>query len=197
MNNLFAPQLTRQVIIGTKSNSRRGLFNSLKLKFKYRSANIDERKVSNLKNDKYDALKIATAKARHLSSKYKNKIVVTFDTIIIFKKKTVYKCTCKECCKKLLKSFSNKQHILYTGMVFMVNNKIIQQKLTRTIIHFKNNNSRLTNNYVEKYFSQIKYAVGCYNIEGPGIDFFQNIDKSFFNVLGIDIINFLKLLRKI
>ena len=197
MNNLFTPQFTKQVIIGTKSKSRRDLFKKLKLNFNYRSANIDEKKVSNLKNNQNDALKIAIAKARHLSSKYKNKMIITFDTTILFKRKIIYKCTNPECCVRLLNSFSNKQHILYTGMVFMVNNKIIQKKLTKTRILFNNNDKKKISNYVKKNFKQIKSAVGCYNLEGMGIDLFYSIDKSYYNVLGIDIINFLKLLRKV
>ena len=72
-------------------------------------------------NLKYDALKIAEAKANHLSKKYKNKIIVAFDTTILFRKKTIYKCDSKKCCIQLLKDFSNKSHFLYTGMVFMIN----------------------------------------------------------------------------
>ena len=197
MNNLYNPQLTKRVIIGTKSKSRRNLFKSLGLGFKYKSPNINEKNVSNLNNDMFDAIKIATAKARSLSSINKDKIIVTFDTTILFQKKTVYKCENPECCIKLLNSFSNRKHLLYTGMVFMINNKIIQKKLTNTNIYFKKNDKKKISNYVIKNFNQIKSAVGCYNLEGVGIDLFDKISLNYFNVLGLDIINFLKLLRKI
>ena len=87
MNKSLNPQLTKQVIIGTKSQSRRKIFKLMNLKFQYRSPNINEKKVKDLNNDKYDALKIAKAKAEYLSKKYSNKIIVTFDTTILFKKK--------------------------------------------------------------------------------------------------------------
>ena len=197
MNNLYNPQLTKRVIIGTKSKSRRDLFKSLGLNFKYKSPNIDERSVANLNNDRFDAIKIATAKAQSLSSIHKNKIIVTFDTTILFQKKTVFKCDSTECCIKLLNSFSNRKHLLCTGMVFMINNKIVQKKLTNTNIYFKKNNKNKIKSYVLKNFNQIKSAVGCYNLEGVGIDLFDNISLSYFNVLGLDIINFLKFVRKI
>tara|TARA_B100000965_G_scaffold184884_1_gene154349 strand:+ start:757 stop:1350 length:594 start_codon:yes stop_codon:yes gene_type:complete len=197
MNNLISPQLTRKVIIGTKSKSRRSLFKGLNLKFSFRSANIQERKVSNLKNDKNDAVKIAIAKARHLSNKYKDKIIITFDTTILFKKKIVYKCKTPECCSELLYSLNNKNHFLYTGMIFMVNNKIIKKKLTKTKVSFGNNDKENIELYVKNNFSNIRNAVGCYNIEGSGINLFKNINKSYFNVLGLDIISFLKFMRKV
>ncbi len=197
MNNLFNPQLSKLLIIGTKSKSRKKLFKALNLNFNYKSANINEKNVPNLKNNKFDALKIATAKAMHLSSKYKNKVIITFDTTILFQKKTIYKCKDIKCCKNLLKSLTNKRHSLYTGMVFMINNKIIQKKITETKINFKKIHKSKINLYVNKNYNNIKSAVGCYNIEGSGKNLFEKIHQSYFNIIGVDIINFLKYLRKI
>ena len=197
MNNSFNTQLTKQVIIGTKSQSRRKVFKMMNIKFKYCSPNIDEKKVKNLKDDKYDALKIARSKAEYLSKKYKNKIIVTFDTTILHKRKTIYKCDTAECCKKTLKSFNNTSHYLYTGMVFMINNNLINSSLTKTKINFKRNKISDINNYVLDNFKLISSAVGCYNIEGKGKYLFKNIKGSYFNVVGINIINFLKILKNI
>ncbi len=153
--------------------------------------------VKNINNNKYDALKIAEAKASHLSKKYKNKIIVSFDTTILVRKKTIYKCDSKKCCIQLLKDFSNKSHFLYTGMVFMINNKIIKKDLSETKINFNENSHQLIQSYVNKNFSIIKSAVGCYNIEGPGKKFFGNIDGSFYNIIGLDIIKLLRSLKSI
>ena len=197
MNNFINPHIAKLIIIGTKSASRRKLFHSLNLSFKFRTANINERKVRKLNNNKYDALKIAEAKASHLSKKYKNKIIVTFDTTILFRKRTIYKCDSQKCCIKLLKDFGNKSHFLYTGMVFMINNKIIKKDLSETKINFNQNSHKSIQSYVNKNFSIIKSAVGCYNIEGPGKKFFENIDGSFYNIIGLDIIKLLRSLKSI
>ncbi len=197
MNNFINPQITKQIIIGTKSQSRRKLIHDLNLSFKFLSANIDERKVKNINNKKYDALKIAEAKANHLSSRYKNKIIITFDTTILFRNKTVYKCDNEKGCAQLLKNFNNRTHVLYTGMVFMINNKIIKKSLSQTKINFKRNSNQSIQSYVNKNFPKIKSAVGCYNIEGPAKKFFENIEGSFYNIIGLDIIKFLKSLKSI
>ena len=197
MNNFINPHITKQVIIGTKSPSRRKLFLDLGLSLKFRSANIDEKKVKNINNNKYDALKIAVAKAHHLSTKHKNKIIITFDTTILFRNKTIYKCDCEECCLQLLKDFGNKSHHLYTGMVFMINNKIIEKTLSHTKIKFNQNPQGLIKSYVNKNFFKIKAAVGCYNIEGPAKIFFHNIEGSFYNIIGLDILKFLRNLRSL
>ena len=197
MNKSFNPQLTKQIIIGTKSQSRKKIFKLMNIRFQYRSPDIDEKKVKDLNNDKYDALKIAKAKAEILSKKYSNKIIVTFDTTILFKKKTIYKCGNPECCIRTLKRFNDKSHDLYTAMIFMINNNLIKSTLTRTKIIFKNTKVREIDNYVKKNFKQVSKAVGCYNIEGKGKIFFKDIYGSYFNIIGIDVINFLKTLKSI
>ena len=197
MNNFINPHITKQIIIGTKSQSRRNLFHSLNLSFKFRSANINERKVRNINNNKYDALKIAEAKASHLSKKYKDKIIVAFDTTILFRRRTIFKCDSEKCCIELLKDFSHKSHFLYTGMVFMINNKIIKKNLSETKISFNKNSDQLIQSYVNRNFSKIKSAVGCYNIEGQAKKFFEDIEGSFYNIIGLDIIKFLRSLKSI
>ena len=82
-------------------------------------------------------------------------------------------------------------------MVFMINNSLIRSSLTKTKIVFKKNKIKDINDYVEKNFKKITSAVCCYNIEGKGKSFFRNIEKSYFNVIGMDIINFLKILKSI
>ncbi len=197
MDNFINPQLNKQVIIGTKSKSRKEVLKNLNMKFQYRSPNIDEKAVKNLKNDKYDALKIAKAKATHLSKKYKDNIIVTFDTTILHKGKIIYKCETANCCKETLISFRNTSHDLYTGMVFMINNKLIKTSLSKTKIIFKNIVTKEINYYVDRNFKQISSAVGCYNIENEENLFFKNINGSYYNVIGIDIIRFLKVLKNI
>ena len=140
---------------------------------------------------------VLMAKGGYINKKYSNKIIVTFDTTILFKKKTIYKCASPECCKRTLKAFNDKSHDLYTAMIFMVNNNLIKSTLTKTKITFKNTRVKDINKYVDKNFKQISKAVGCYNIEGPAKKLFKNIEGSFYNIIGLDIIKFLRSLKSI
>jgi len=79
----------------------------------------------------------------------------------------------------------------------MINDKIIKKKLSETKINFNKNSHQLIQSYVNKNFSKIKSAVGCYNIEGTAKKFFKNVDGSFYNIIGLDIIKFLKNLKSI
>ena len=82
-------------------------------------------------------------------------------------------------------------------MIFMINNKIIKKSLSQTKINFNKNSHQSVQSYVNKNFSKIKSAVGCYNIEGPAKNFFDNIEGSFYNIIGLDIVKFLRSLKSI
>ena len=82
-------------------------------------------------------------------------------------------------------------------MVFMINNKIIKKNLSQTKINFNKSSQQLIQSYVNKNFYKIKSSVGCYNIEGPAKKFFENINGSFYNIVGLDIIKLLKGLKSI
>ena len=197
MNYYINPQAISRTIIGTKSTSRKKIFKDLNLNFKYKSANIDEKKVDGLNNNKSDALKIAKAKASYLSSKYKNKLIVTFDTAINFKKRTIYKCDNINSCLHLLNQFSGDVHYIYTGMVFMMNNKIISSQLKETKIMFNKVYTIDLKNYLKKNYKTVSKAVGCYNIEGEGKFLFNEIYDSYFNIIGVDIIKFLNTIKNL
>ena len=79
----------------------------------------------------------------------------------------------------------------------MINNKIIKKDLSETKLALIRTRIKLIQSYVNKNFSKIKSAVGCYNIEGPQRNFFKNIDGSFYNIIGIDITKFLRSLKSI
>ena len=82
-------------------------------------------------------------------------------------------------------------------MVFMINNKSIKKNFSHTKINFHQNSQGLIRSYVRKNFSKIKSAVGCYNIEGSAKTFFHSIEGSFYNIIGLDIIKFLRDLRSL
>ena len=130
-------------------------------------------------------------------SKYKNKLIVTFDTAINFKKRTIYKCDNINSCLHLLNQFSGDIHHIYTGMVFMINNKIISSQLKETKIIFNKINKTSLKNYLKKNYKTVSKAVGCYNIEGEGKFLFNEIYDSYFNIIGVDIIKFLTTIKNL
>jgi septum formation protein len=49
--------------------------------------------------------------------------------------------------------------------------------------------------YLEKLGDRVLQTVGCYEIEGPGAQLFEQIDGDYFTILGIPLIELLTRLR--
>lgn len=193
-------QVRRNLLIGTKSKSRKSLFSGLGLNFRYISANIDEEKI--LSDHKSLALEeqalfLAKAKACFLTSKYRNKYIICFDTTINLGKKTIFKSSSKKECLNILRLLNNRKHSLYSACVIMKDNKIITSNVDQAIITFKNNSEKKMKNYVNKYFNKIVHSVGCYNIESEGMDIIEKMEGSYFTVLGVPLFFLIEELSKL
>jgi septum formation protein len=51
------------------------------------------------------------------------------------------------------------------------------------------------NAYLDAEYEQIRWSVGCYRIEGPGVQLFERIDGSHFAILGMPLLPLLDYLR--
>jgi septum formation protein len=49
--------------------------------------------------------------------------------------------------------------------------------------------------YLEKIGNRALQSVGCYELEGPGVQLFEHIDGDYFTILGIPLIELLARLR--
>ncbi|VAW05092.1 hypothetical protein MNBD_ALPHA04-1814, partial [hydrothermal vent metagenome] len=50
-------------------------------------------------------------------------------------------------------------------------------------------------NYVEQEWDNIRYCVGCYEIEGSGVQLFTDIKGSQFTIMGLPLLHVLDYLR--
>ena len=183
----FNKQLISSLIVGTKSRTRRKVLEKNNIHLKYRTANIDEKKI--IKGESVSlnqqSLYIATAKAKYLSMVYPNNNILCFDTTIHFGNKTIFKCTSEKECLSLLKRLNNKTHILNTSGVIMKKGKLMWKDTEKCKITLKNNSDYDLKKYINVNFKEIVNSVGCYNIESTGMEIIDKMEGSFYGVLGI------------
>ena len=192
-------QFKNNLLIGTKSTTRRKLFKGAGLRFKYRSPEVEEEKALQGKNIPVEkqSLFIAKAKAKFLCKRHPGFYVVCFDTTIHVGRKTIFKSKNKKECLWVLNYLNNKKHYLYTSCVIMKDNKLILSNVDMAIIEFKNNSQSELKNYVKKHYNKIVNSVGCYNIEAEGMEVIKRMHGSYYSVLGAPLILMIDKLTKL
>ena len=170
-------------ILGSNSPRRKEILKEIGLDFSIHPSNIDEN--FNKEIDLEDIpVFLAEKKANALKNKLKeNDILITADTIVIYKNELLSKPVNSYQAKEMLEKLSGKSHKVITGVCLSnKNNKSIFS--CETIVTFNDINKFEIEFYVNKYKPFDK--AGSYGIqEWIGLIGVKKIEGSYTNVVGL------------
>ena len=170
-------------ILGSNSPRRKEILKEIGLDFSIYPSNIDEN--FNKEIDLEDIpVFLAEKKANALKNKLKeNDILITADTIVIYKNELLSKPENSYQAKEMLEKLSGKSHKVITGVCLLSkNNKSIFSN--KTIVTFNDIDKFEIEFYVNKYKPFDK--AGSYGIqEWVGLIGVKKIEGSYTNVVGL------------
>lgn len=170
-------------ILASKSPRRRHLLNLLGLKFQIFNPGIEE----NHRGEKplSYAKKLAEEKAEAANLKFKNKIIIAADTIVVIDNQILEKPKSKSDAKRMLSILSGKTHIVYTAICVI--NQLNGKKLIdyeKTYVTFRKLTPSEIKDYVEKGSCMDK--AGSYGIQDDlGAVFVSKVNGCYYNVVGL------------
>lgn len=172
------------IILASKSPRRKELLELLDIPFSIEVREIEEIFSKDLELEKV-AEYLAKLKASVYDSVQKNQVVITADTVVLYKGKILGKPKNLSEAKKMLYSLSNSSHQVITGVCIKSSEKIISFS-SSTTVHFKKLSEKEINYYVESYKPYDK--AGSYGIqEWIGAIGITKIEGSYFNVVGLPV----------
>jgi len=138
----------------------------------------------NKKSPQINALLNAQAKAKKVAAKYKTGFIIGADTIVLVGKRLLGKPKSKQEAKEFLKLYSGKTFFVYTGLcVIDAKRQIAVSGVEESKIKVRKLSEKEINRFVKLAVSDDK--AGGFSIEGPGTLIFDNIQGSFYNILGL------------
>jgi len=187
----------KNFILASSSKSRLHMLKSVGLKFMQTPPNCDEEKIKkklDKKNPKNFVKKLSFEKSKSIScqKKYRNKLVVGCDTVVVINNKIFDKAkNMKEAAEKI-RQMSGKEHKIISGISITKNGKLLWQDHETTKVIIRKLKEKQISNYLKKTGKQILNSVGCYQIEAAGPIIIENINGDFFNVMGLPVFKLLK-----
>lgn len=184
----------KQIILASSSPRRKKLLEQLGLTIKVVPSNIDEKLNPRLK-PKSQAETLSLEKAKAVSGKYKDAIVLAADTIVYIGEEILGKPANADDAKRMLRKLSGKQHSVITGFTIIstADRKIITDSVETKVTFRKLTESEIKN-YVKKENTLDK--AGAYGAQGFGSLIIEKIDGDFFNVVGLPVSKIIPLLKK-
>jgi|TARA_B110000914_G_scaffold63973_1_gene55805 septum formation protein len=171
------------IILGSNSSRRKEILEKMNIKVEVRASNIDESITSDINIIEIPVF-LAQKKSNSLSKDLKEKeILITADTVVIYKEKIITKPKNSLDAKKILEKLSNHTHQVITGVCIRSQNKEHTFSNTTEVTFNKLNDNDI--DYYIKQFNPYDKA-GSYGIqEWIGLIGVKKIKGSYTNVVGL------------
>ena len=102
----------------------------------------------------------------------------------------------KDDAKTHLRILSGRAHRLYSAAAIVEQGRPVWHHVDMATLTMRNLSEKFIEDYVEAEWDSIRYCVGCYEIEGSGIQLFSRIEGSQFTIMGLPLIGLLGYLRE-
>ncbi len=189
------------LILASGSASRAALLTGAGVAFEKIPADIDEDAV---KDDclarghspKSVAVRLAEAKALHVSRTHAG-LVLGGDQVLQLGKDLISKSHDLAEARDLLERMSGTSHYLHAGMALCENGQLLWSHVESAEMQVRRLSDHAIDAYLTAAGDKILTSVGCYQLEGLGVNLFEAIRGDYFTVLGLPLLPLLAKLRQL
>jgi septum formation protein len=188
------------LILASASPFRRMLLENAGIHFEAKAAEIDERAIESQverqgSSPEQVALVLAEAKARNVGEAFPDDIVIGSDQTMSLGPRVYHKPRDMIEAKEHLLSLSGQTHQLNSAVVLMQGADVLWRHVSSARLSVR----PLSKDFIECYLARVGEkalsSVGAYQLEGEGIQLFDNIDGDYFTILGLPMLPLLAKLR--
>jgi septum formation protein len=188
------------IVLASTSAIRMQLLRAANVPFETEAAGVDETTIKDSlvaegvgPRDIADAL--AEAKAVKVSRRRQG-LVIGADQTLDFEGRLFDKAETVDQARDRLKAMRGKTHKLHCGMVVARDGQPIWREVVTTTLRMR----PFSDDYLEAYLTRncpaILSSVGCYQLEGEGVQLFDRIEGDYFAILGLSLVPLLDFLRR-
>jgi nucleoside triphosphate pyrophosphatase len=192
--------LTR-LILASGSAVRARLLNAAGLAFDVVSPHVDEDTVKeSLLAEKAPPRDIADAlaalKASKVSTSHPDTFVIGADQVLVFEGELISKMPDLASARALLKRLAGRKHELVGAVVLAKEGAVVWRHVARAELTMRDFSDTFLDGYLARQGDAILSSVGCYFLEGEGVQLFSHIAGDYFTILGLSMIPLLSALRE-
>jgi len=187
------------IVLASTSASRRAMLTAAGVAHEALPAMVDEEAVKAslgevAPRDLADAL--AEMKALKVSQRVPGTLVLGGDSVVAIEDGTLLdKPVDRADAARHLKLLSGKRHDLYSAAVIAENGRAVWRHVDRARLWVRPLSDAFIAEYLDAEWPAISGCVGCYRVEGPGVQLFSRIEGSHYTILGMPLLNILDYLR--
>lgn len=187
------------IVLASQSESRRAMLDAAGVDHVAEPARIDEDGVKAAMagqppRDIADAL--AELKALKVSAAQPQAVVLGSDSIVALADGTLLdKPVSREDAAAHLRTMSGATHDLWSAVVIAEAGRPVWRHVERARLTVRVLSADFIDSYLDREWPAIAGCVGCFRIEGPGVQLFAGLEGSHFTILGMPLLPVLDYLR--
>ena len=188
-----------QLILASKSRHRAKLLSDAGLHFDACDAEVDERAVEEVLGSDVSpddqAQILAEIKATTASQRFPDALVLGCDQILALGDEILHKAIDFEAARANLLKLSGKTHTLYSAIALATRGEIVWSLTVPAYMTMR----KLDPGYIGRHLAfagdAVLGSVGCYQIEGPGLQLFEKIEGDYWTIIGLPLLPLMAELR--
>ena len=184
----------KSITLASGSQVRAALMRGAGLEFNVAVSGVDEDAIKADHRGTPDelALKLAETKARAVAC---DGLVVGADQILVCEGTLFDKPRDINEARENLKKFRGRTHALVSGTVLLDNGTPVWSLSEQVSLTMRAFSDEFLEAYLLEAGDDVLKSVGCYQLEGPGVQLFEAVDGDYFAILGLPLVPLLAALR--
>lgn len=190
------------LVLASGSAARRSMLTGAGLTFEVRPADVDEDAIKSavLAADPHAepgeiALRLASEKARTVSRLHPGALVVGADQIFVHEDTIYSKARSAIEARAVLKKLRGRTHALVSAAALARDGNMLWQDRDMARLTMREFSDVFLAQYLERAVPGVLACVGCYELEGLGIQLFEKIEGDYFTILGMPLLPLLGAIR--
>jgi septum formation protein len=187
------------LVLASRSVARRALLEAAGVPIELCPADLDERALE-AAAEAADPIAIAAMLAREKASlvakSHSGRLVLGADQTLALGSKRFSKPSDRPAARAQLQALRGRSHELHAALAFVHDGAVVFEHVETARLTMRQFSDDFLDRYLDAIGGAVLASVGCYQLEGLGVQLFERIEGDYFTILGMPLLPALDFLRR-